>query len=153
VSNAVEFGELIVNDEATAKKWIQASSEFDSLVFPHKRLIIDTLDAINVNKSHLNLSDGCASSLQSISNGLKSNLMWAYQFMDSAGRGKSGFTYGSISDLGNFDQCLGLRVRKDDAIDGNEFSGKYCLVNLKFPLTQEPQRSFLRVSYLCAASI
>ena len=146
-SDAVEFGDFIVNDEDTAKKWVRASAEFDSLLFPHKTLLIQTLDDISVNRTLLKLSDDCASSLQSISNGLKKNQMWAYQFMDSAGRGKSGMTYGFISDLGQFDQCLGIKVKKEETTNAKEFQGKYCMVNLKFPLTQEPDRNFLRASH------
>lgn len=144
--NAVEFGELIVNDDVTAKKWIQASSEFDNLLFPQKKLIIDTLDIIYHNKSQLGLSDDCADSFHSISKGLQDKQMWAYQFMDASAKGKSGFTYGYISDFGNFDQCLGLRAKKEQIENPKEFGGKYCMVNVKFPLTQQPERNFLRVS-------
>jgi len=145
-SDTIEFGELIVNDDATARKWVQASKEFDKLIFPHKWLLIKTLDGISTNKSQIGLSDDCASSLNSIEKGLRDNKMWAYQFMDASGKGKSGFTYGFISDFGNFDQCIGLRVNKDMTTNGKPFTGKYCMIDIRFPLTQKPERNFLRVS-------
>lgn len=144
--DAVDFGDLIANDEVTAKKWIRASAEFDNLMFPYKGILIQTLHDIDQNRSHLQLTNDCADSLASISHGLKNNQMWAYQFMDSSGKGKSGLTYGYISDLGNFDQCIGLNVRKEMTSNGKEFGGMYCMVNLKFPQTREPERNFLRVS-------
>ena len=67
--------------------------------------------------------------------------------MDASAKGKPGFTYGYISDFGNFDQCLGLRAKKEQSDNGKEFGGKYCMVNVKFPLTQQPERNFLRVSF------
>lgn len=142
---AVEWKELIVNDEEIASQWGQASIEFDNLIFSQRMTIVRKLDDIVANSSSIGLTKSCTASVRTLSKGLKERKIWAYQFMDSSGKGKSGFTYGYISDFGNFDQCIGLTVPTEDR-SREAFHGKYCMVNVRFPLTRRPERNFLRVS-------
>lgn len=141
LTKAVEWGELIVNDNKIANQWVKASHEFDDLFFTQRRVIIETLDHIVANPTSIGLSKSCTNSLHTLSIGLQQRKIWAYQFMDSSGKGKSGFTYGYIADYGNFDQCLGIKVSNGHR---EEFHGKYCMVNMRFPLTKQPERGFLR---------
>lgn len=134
--SGLEYGENLVNDSSVASKWVEAASEFDEIVFPQKKYIINFLN----RTSALPLSHQCASSLTALSIGLQQKKFWAYQYLDSSGRGRSGLANGYIADLGDFDQCLNIREE-----DGQDFRGAYCLVNLKFPLTKRPDRAFLRV--------
>lgn len=135
-TSGLEYGENLVEDPIVARKWVEAAAEFDEIVFPQKKYIIKFLN----KTSDLPLSPKCASSLIALSTGLREKKFWAYQYLDSSARGRSGLANGFISDLGDFDQCLNILE------DGHDFRGAYCLVNLKFPLTKQPDRAFLRVS-------
>lgn len=135
--HCLEFTENLVNDPVVAEKWVIAAHEFDSIVFPHKSAIVKFLSE---KVSELSLSPQCTSSLTSLSHGLREKKLWAYHFLDASARGRSGLASGYISDLGDITQCLGIEKGERD------FSGSYCLVDVKFPLTKKPERNFLRVS-------
>lgn len=132
----LEFAENLVSDPVVARKWVQAAKEFDSIIFPHKSAIVDFLSK---NLVDLPVSPHCSSSLSSLANGLRDKKLWAYHFLDASARGRSGLAAGYISDLGDITQCLSIRKGE------RQFSGSYCLLDFKFPLTQKPERNFLRV--------
>lgn len=63
--------------------------------------------------------------------------------LDASGKGKSGFAYGYLADLGNYDACIGIS-RKEN-LDGKQvdLNGKYCMVSLRFPLPPKPERNWI----------
>lgn len=79
----------------------------------------------------------CSRSILAISNGVKAKKTWAFQFLDSYGRREDGFLAGTLSSLGNFDQCLKIRATDDAISEEDEFSGKYCLAQVKPPLPEQ----------------
>ncbi|KAI1293491.1 Nose resistant to fluoxetine protein 6 [Halotydeus destructor] len=132
--NAKDF---IVRDKDLATRWLSASYDFDKIIFPHKERVIGVIDSLLKDKK-LSVREQCSASLAHLKEGLELRKFWAYKFIDATGRGKSGLAHGYIGDLGHREECLGIRVKGDQ-----QLQGQYCLVHLKFPATPKRNPNFV----------
>ncbi|EDV92469.1 GH24037 [Drosophila grimshawi] len=73
----------------------------------------------------------CMAEMAQLSQGVQSGSIWALRMIDSWGRLPAGLLYGSLKDLGNFDEC----VRVDHHMESTSLRlrGKYCMAKL-FPV-------------------
>lgn len=82
------------------------------------------------------LSTQCKRHLQLVSSAINSGQVWPFRFLDASGKLPSGLLDGTITSLGDYDECLAItsHVR-------NEFiHGAYCLVRFtKSDIIQEKQ--------------
>lgn len=59
--------------------------------------------------------------------------------IDSSGRPAAGTLEGTLSDFGNYDECLKIRLLDD--YNGEEtFRGKYCTLKFAAPMPPKPER-------------
>ncbi|KAI1293724.1 hypothetical protein HDE_06628 [Halotydeus destructor] len=126
VSLSTVFGqknakERMIRDQDLSQRWLTASYDFDNIIFPHKDYLISILDDVSKDKNLTNQFRMFDSSVQTQAGSRTPNVL---------GIQISGLAHGYISDLGNREECLGIRVKGD-----NQLQGQYCLVNLKFPST------------------
>ncbi|XP_046748456.1 uncharacterized protein LOC124412542 isoform X2 [Diprion similis] len=86
---------------------------------------------------------------------LRGYKLWALQMLDSSAKVPSGLLRGNINQLGDFDQCLGVKayVKVDEKTV--KVQGKYCLATIdlqatrhdtKIPVNFMQSRAFLRAS-------
>ncbi|KAG8193630.1 hypothetical protein JTE90_002888 [Oedothorax gibbosus] len=78
--------------------------------------------------SQLRLSSQCNSALLQLVSGLRKYKSWAVKMVDSSGRLPSGSLAGTLTDLGDYDQCLDVIGRPGRQ---REIRGQYCTLELK----------------------
>lgn len=71
------------------------------------------------------LSPSCKSSLLEIENAMSRNEMWTYSFPDSTASSPSGLLKGTVTDFGEYDNCLETKTPEAVALP---FQGQYCMV-------------------------
>lgn len=54
--------------------------------------------------------------------------------IDSFPRGDISYSRGNVGDLGKSDACINVRVEENGTSPTADFTGKYCIVNVNFPL-------------------
>lgn len=54
--------------------------------------------------------------------------------LDSWGKIPSGLLKGSLSEFGNYDECLAIEVENDFDVDAKNMFGKFCLIEVNPPL-------------------
>ncbi|KAG8195853.1 hypothetical protein JTE90_008545 [Oedothorax gibbosus] len=83
-----------------------------------------------IDASHqMPINEDCKSALVSYSEGLVKAKSWALEMLDSTSKSRSGLLEVTLSDLGFFDQCLGIEVYPSNG--SQEFTGQYCAVEVK----------------------
>ncbi|KAH8354694.1 hypothetical protein KR084_002745 [Drosophila pseudotakahashii] len=89
----------------------------------------------NISATDVHLLDGrfdqqdlvCLADLSKFMEGLSSAQLWALKMIDSWGSIPSGYLFGNLVDLGNYEECL----RVDSAIsETHSIKGKYCFMEL-----------------------
>ena len=88
------------------------------------------------DESHHRVSKPCRRSLADIQNHLKLGSSWAYQFLDASSKSTPGLIGGTVTSLGDYDQCLGT---KSEDVDPS-FQGKHCMIELQPPLYSNETR-------------
>lgn len=78
----------------------------------------------NGSVAEKSISPACYSQLSEISSAIKSERLWPYQFIDSSANLPSGFLDGTLSSLGDYDQCLAI----ESPSQGTVIRGSYCMV-------------------------
>ncbi|KAI1293664.1 hypothetical protein HDE_06431 [Halotydeus destructor] len=71
------------------------------------------------------VSASCAQALLTIIRETQDGQLWAYQFMDASAKSSSALLEGTISSLGDYDQCLDINHNGDQHL-----SGQYCMLKL-----------------------
>ncbi|KAI1293856.1 hypothetical protein HDE_06429 [Halotydeus destructor] len=71
------------------------------------------------------VSAKCAKALLTIVQGTQNGQLWAYQFMDASAKSSAALLEGTISSLGDYDQCLDINHNDDQ-----DLSGQYCMLKL-----------------------
>ncbi|EEC04656.1 hypothetical protein IscW_ISCW003041 [Ixodes scapularis] len=59
--------------------------------------------------------------------------------LDATGRPAAGTLEGTLSDFGNYDECLKIRLM-DDYSGEETFRGKYCTLKFAAPMPPKPER-------------
>lgn len=160
-TTSTDYVQLIRN-KALNEKWSTASHEFDDLLWPQRLPVIQFLKDTVANQSQLQLSPACTKSLAVVARGFEQRKFWSYkrkliktryeqlalkqltmstlcEVLDSSARGQSGFTRGYLTDLGDFGNCLSIKVNEPD----DSFRGQYCLVSIHFPAVEKPANNWL----------
>ncbi|XP_035207696.1 uncharacterized protein LOC118182460 [Stegodyphus dumicola] len=76
------------------------------------------------------ISAKCLSSLLQLASALKASKLWVYQLLDSSGRFPEGFLSGTVTSLGNYEECVKLKVNETKF----KMQGQYCTLNLIPPV-------------------
>lgn len=82
------------------------------------------------------VSRPCRRSLAEIQNHLKSGSCWAFRFLDASSKSTPGLISGTVTSLGDYDECLGS---KSEDVDPS-FQGRHCVVELQPPLYSNETR-------------
>ncbi|KAJ8984562.1 hypothetical protein NQ317_006024 [Molorchus minor] len=98
---------------------VKIFGENDSSAIDQMQLFIPTVNSDN---------DKCREHSRFYARELKKLKLWATEMSDATSKFPSGILYGSAYDLGNFDQCVEVKVPYKQ----EEFSGKYCTAKLTF---------------------
>lgn len=102
-----------------------------------------------------NISSSCLASFLKLFTGVRKQETWAFKLLDSFGRIDSGTFDGTVTNFGEYDQCLGIDFPGDvDLLDdihassGNDDEddpeesvvGKYCVLRIDIPMPPKPKR-------------
>ncbi|CAN7992783.1 unnamed protein product, partial [Ixodes hexagonus] len=87
----------------------------------------------------LELSPDCLLSLLRVVNGARKMDLDSIRMLDATSKLPSGILEGSVADLGDYDQCLAIRVRNRFDEDVEDFRGCYCGLALQMPLPPKPE--------------
>ncbi|EEC16302.1 hypothetical protein IscW_ISCW012088 [Ixodes scapularis] len=82
------------------------------------------------------LSDDCIISLTTMLKGLQELKADVFRMVDASGKIPTGFSDGSLAELGDFDMCLRAAVK--NSLGDVQFRGQYCSLTLNFPLPPKP---------------
>ncbi|XP_054716535.1 nose resistant to fluoxetine protein 6-like [Uloborus diversus] len=85
-----------------------------------------------------NISAECSSSILALVHGIRGMKSWAFRMLDASAKLPSGILDGSLSDFGEFDECLA--VQKLDKKKKVQFTGQYCTVEARPLLPAVPHR-------------
>ncbi|XP_055370763.1 uncharacterized protein LOC129605190 [Condylostylus longicornis] len=87
---------------------------------------------ININKLNSTNSKNdelCESELTAIRNGILTGQLWAYKVIDSWGKIPTGILVGHLTDVGNFEECIGISEMINQETE-QLLEGKYCFAEL-----------------------
>lgn len=87
----------------------------------------------------LELSTDCLLSLFRVIGGVRKLDLNSVRMVDASSKLPSGILEGTVSDLGDFDQCLGIRFKSRFNDNEEDFRGQYCGVALRMPLPPKPE--------------
>ncbi|KFM75359.1 hypothetical protein X975_09373, partial [Stegodyphus mimosarum] len=88
--------------------------------------------------SDAKLSAGCSKSIMALVQGVRGMKNWAFRMLDASAKLPSGVLDGTLSDFGEYDQCL--EVVKEDNRKKIQFTGQYCTVEAVPLLPPVPHR-------------
>lgn len=127
------------------QKWLQMEksigNSLELIGFNLKSTIVELIKDNNTN----NISLYCEKSLINIADGLIKQQLWASQFVDASARLPAGLLEGTLTELGNFDQCLSIKstmFMENSSVDNNRqysFNGQYCSFIIKPILLPRPR--------------
>lgn len=84
----------------------------------------------------ISLSGPCRGALFELLEALGEQKLWASRMVDSsAARLPAGLLEGTLTELGNFDECLSIRPK----LDGSPMAAQYCSIQIKPPLVGRPR--------------
>lgn len=101
-----------------------------------------------------NLTSSCLASFLKLFTGIRKQETWAFRFLDSFGRIDSGTFDGTVTNFGEYDQCLGINFPGDfDILTDEEIQsdpeehepeekivGKYCVMKVEIPMPPKPKK-------------
>lgn len=90
----------------------------------------------NVKITDHNISRQCRKNLNSIKYHLEIGSSWAYEFLDSSSRSSPGLMSGTVTILGDYDQCLDIFSEQVHPA----FNGKHCMIEIAPPLYSNVSR-------------
>ncbi|GIX85751.1 nose resistant to fluoxetine protein 6 [Caerostris extrusa] len=96
---------------------------------------------------NLNVTASCRRDVLKLLVGLRELKTWAFSFIDSSGKIVDGMLGGTMSTLGEYDQCLGIEALDTGRRNKNKkvmFTGKYCAVDLRPPLP--PKKRYYKLN-------
>ncbi|KAJ8978537.1 hypothetical protein NQ317_009480, partial [Molorchus minor] len=130
------------NTETTTKKTVEnktiyGSSDIQRFNFPHSLQI--------VNEVLKNLkNDVCVRDTTIGLEGMTRNKRWALEMFDSFPKFPVGILYGNYYELGNFDECIGVKHSVQEHGISTTIQGQYCLADIHFKNRQGSVGRFSR---------
>lgn len=108
---------------------LQATNSYIShtQTFKESRKTLDFDFNFNTNLS----SHRCNIQLAKTQDSFEKNELWARQIRDAWGKVPSGMLSGNYFDLGNFDQCIGVRHYSNEVGD---IAGQHCVLMIPYDL-------------------
>ena len=90
------------------------------------------------------IGPACRFALAELADGLGQHKLWPALTLDASARLPSGLLEGTLTELGNFDQCLAIRYPREWAAGGGgggggSARGQYCSLVIKPPLPPRPR--------------
>ncbi|GIY09310.1 nose resistant to fluoxetine protein 6 [Caerostris extrusa] len=103
-------------------------------------LVRRVLPVLMKGSSDAQVSGQCSASIIKVIGGLRQLKEWAMRLIDATGKLPPGILEGTSLSMGDFDECLDIKVGKRDEIPEKHtrrlfFSGKYCLLEFHRPET------------------
>ncbi|XP_037558575.1 nose resistant to fluoxetine protein 6 [Dermacentor silvarum] len=122
--------------EAVRQSWAKVESMLKSTVDTQlRRLLPQMLRA----SGEAGMSPECQAANFKVMLGLRQLKSWAIRLLDSTGRPAAGTLEGTLSDFGNYDECLKIRL-VDEHTGEENFRGKYCTLKFAAPMPPKPER-------------
>jgi hypothetical protein len=106
-----------------------------------------------------NISSSCLASFLKLFTGVRKQEIWAFKMLDSFGRVDSGTFDGTVTNFGEYDQCLGINFPGDfdileditpsssadteEIVPEERVVGKYCVMRVDIPMPPKPKRLHL----------
>lgn len=89
----------------------------------------------------LSVSMSCKLSLAELAEALSQQKIWASQMLDASAKLPSGLLEGTLSELGNFDECLAIEHQLEGPTGGQPrlTRGQYCSLQVKPPMLARPR--------------
>lgn len=132
------------------QKWRQMERSLGENLYQSARILKQTLDEI----APPSISTTCKSALYEYIEALKEQKLWANQMFDASAKLPSGLLEGTLTELGNFDQCLSINSHLAETQTTSEqqhlrskqhfqqfstIKGQYCSLQIKPYLTPRPR--------------
>lgn len=125
--------ETAVIEDPVASQWKTIETEAKALV--QKFVGMSYRDALRL-VYEAELSADCIVGLTTTLKGLQELDAEVVRMMDASGKIPSGFSDGSLAELGDFDMCLRINVRNQQG--ETQYRGQYCSLTLDPPLPPKP---------------
>ncbi|KFM82164.1 Nose resistant to fluoxetine protein 6, partial [Stegodyphus mimosarum] len=99
----------------------------------------------NLKTNHGNVSENCRTESERLLDLVSTGDSSALKVLDSTGKPSSGLLEGGVYFIGFYSECVNAVVKVSD---DSSFSGKYCLLNLKFPETNNQKDVIPEASWI-----
>lgn len=129
------------------QKWRHMERSLGETLYQFARNFKQTLDEVSSNS----ISATCRVSLLEFIEALKEQKLWANKMADASAKLPSGLLEGTLTELGNFDQCLAINYLAEAQVAGEQqvrskymqqssmIKGQYCSIQIKPYLTPRPR--------------
>nr|XP_042908305.1 uncharacterized protein LOC122271368 [Parasteatoda tepidariorum] len=107
--------------------WMQADKDLKTAV---SKIIRKAMPVVMKEIYKKDISTTCLSTLLQFTSALKQSKKWAYLMLDSSGRIPEGFLQGTVTSMGNYDECLAINVNETKL----KLRGQYCTIEIHPPL-------------------
>ncbi|GIY47848.1 nose resistant to fluoxetine protein 6 [Caerostris darwini] len=116
-----------------AEKWLNMESTLKSAT---NAAIKMALPYVIKASWEMKLSSQCMLDSMVLVSGLRNIKPWALKFIDSSAKSIDGLMVGTMSSLGVYEECLGIKVINERGREKGKllFTGQYCTIELRPPL-------------------
>ncbi|KAG8199406.1 hypothetical protein JTE90_000274 [Oedothorax gibbosus] len=115
--------------EEPRDKWMSMEKNVKSMIQKIMRKATPTLMKEVYKKD---ISTSCLTALLQFSSALKQVKAWPMSMLDSSGRLPIGVMSGTLTDLGNYQQCVRIRVNETKV----KLQGQYCMIQVMPPIPE-----------------
>ncbi|GIY67619.1 nose resistant to fluoxetine protein 6 [Caerostris darwini] len=112
-----------------------------------KNAVKNLMAGLMDGSGNLNVTASCRRDVLKLLVGLRELKTWAFSFIDSSGKIIDGMLGGTMSTLGEYDQCVSIEALDTGRRNKNKkvmFTGKYCAVDLRPPLP--PKKRYYKLN-------
>ncbi|XP_076313904.1 nose resistant to fluoxetine protein 6-like isoform X2 [Tachypleus tridentatus] len=81
--------------------------------------------------SEMRLSSGCSGNLFKLAVGIRKLQEWAIKMLDSTGKIPAGILHGTLTEMGDYEQCQNIVVYNHEDKSKERFRGRYCSVRVQ----------------------
>ncbi|GBM82866.1 Nose resistant to fluoxetine protein 6 [Araneus ventricosus] len=134
--------------ETTTPSVLQKWQKFEKMTKMFaKSTIKNVMTGLIEGSGSLNVSSSCRRDVLKLLIGLRDIKTWAFSFIDASGKIIDGMLQGTMSSLGEFDQCINTTAvdeKRGKNFGKAMFVGQYCAIDVKPPLP--PKRRYYKLN-------
>ncbi|XP_054712749.1 O-acyltransferase like protein-like [Uloborus diversus] len=124
--NATTVPVDVVTVHSSVIRWKNTDKSVKNMV---SKLVKFALPQLLRAAEGMNITTSCSKGMMKFLTGLRGMKVWAFRMFDASGKLPNGILNGNVNSLGDYDQCLSVKVP-------GHFNGQYCLVETSPPLPE-----------------